>query len=925
MDTSKYEKLLYVKETINFNTLISGIKLAITDKLDVTISFDGTNYQSEAGLIHDNKTHILIGFTEYTKFTFWGDGESKISYIKNDILKITNDNISQGVWKLNGKEYKQKILNVDNKTEVVTNISGYQNIKGISFYDYQIKDSSDNLKYHFIPALRLSDNKAGLYDDVNDVFYKMNNAKYEKLPFDFSKVKNIQIPEGNVVRIDLPSSSSSEEAKTVWFDKTKAYGIRWNSNVPEAQATTACKRIGNLELHKTLPIQSKFKVCVHKEGSIQYYCAFNDSRFRRLTRKPSNYTCDYDTYVLDILQLLSGGGIAYTSSKQEEGLDEKLTSLGLGTTTDSRTPSGRIDGVIAANTSKYSNELDYLFNTYKYLYMWLKFNFTVNTSDGEGAVDSKFIARVEYVDTTERKVYIALNDISQIDNFNTVMSEETLLEATNVTIEFGACLNGYDGEVGVYTPKFYLWSIDNDGENNEVWMSEYKCVNYAREVKAHIIGLNRCPILNTAFNDEKWGYINTLKANTAVDVINYHPYLRGGSYKNADMASYDKYLGQDNFRGSLCKGTSNIPLATMRTASQANGGQVLYYQIWSAIVWCYIIEYANFDAQLAYNSTLTSEGYHQGGLGNNIININNWKQYNLNIPVCTNDFTLELGNNTGIVNKSNTSFSYNTPNPNTWSMYNLQSDNTYTRQTASTIIYTKISNLIQSNTSCIQVSGTQKYKIEGITGTDQTVIFRGREGKEDLTITSDGTYTIDWGHNSSNRTILFGVLQDTCNITFTIVESNSSYANLPQIALNVAHYRGFNVFWFGDSWLNIDNFLSEHNGTNRIFYITEDINKFSNDIGNKEIQIKGLGTENENFLKEVVVNKTGDIIPSKLGSSKYKYSYCWNYTNTSICTTFAGDCAGDRFHCGLLSLRCYLGVNAVYPDDAFAKCFILEN
>ncbi len=739
---------------------------------------------------------------------------------------------------------------------------------------------------------------------------------------DFSTVKNIQIPEGNVVRIDLPPSSDGEENKTVWFDKTKAYGIRWNSNVPEAQATTACERIGNLELHKTLPIQSKFKVCVHREGNIKYYCDFNDSRFRRLTRKPSNYTCDYDTYVLDIIQLLSGGSIAYTPSKQEDGLDEKLTSLGLGTITDSRTPTGRIDGVFTANTSKYSNELDYLFNSYKYLYMWLKIkvNKTIN-EEGETA-DSTFIVRVEYIDTVERKVYIALDDESQMDAFNEAMNEDSLIETNLLEVKFGASLNGYDGEVGVHTPKFYLWSIDNDGTNNEVWMSEHKCVNYAREVKSHIIGLSRCPILNTAFNDEKWGYLSSIKAGTAVDVINYHPNLRGGT----NNSSYDKYLGEDNFRSMLCKGKSSKPLATMRTAAQANGGQVLYYQIWSAIVWCYLVEYADFDIKKAYNANLTSEGYHQGGLGSSLISINNYDKYVIYCPVATNDFTLELGNNTGIKTKAATTFKVDTPANTTWKRYNAPTTNTYRIDATATIInFTKIAKVNALSISYSLVSGTHKYKIEGITGTTQNVIFRGREGKQDLTITSDGTYSIEWGNNNSDRNIIFTTTQDTCDIKITIVEAPASYYNLSQIALDVAHYRGFNVFWYGDSWLNIDNFLSKYNGTNRIFYITEDTNKFSNDISNKEIQIKGLGTGNSSWLKEVTINKTGDIIPSKLyNSSNYKSSYCLNNTSTSILTTLAGGNFGDGSRCGLLWLDCHYDVGYAYSSCAFAKCFILK-
>ena len=71
---------------------------------------------------------------------------------------------------------------------------------------------------------------------------------------DFSKVTAIQIPEGNVTKIE------DKEGNILWTNTNAsinklAYGVRWNS---VNQATTVCERIGNPELHKTLPIQSRF-------------------------------------------------------------------------------------------------------------------------------------------------------------------------------------------------------------------------------------------------------------------------------------------------------------------------------------------------------------------------------------------------------------------------------------------------------------------------------------------------------------------------------------------------------------------------------------------------------------------------------------------------------------------------------------------
>lgn len=148
-----------------------------------------------------------------------------------------------------------------------------------------------------------------------------------------------------------------------------------------------------------------------------------------------------------------------------------------------------------------------------------------------------------------------------------------------------------------------------------------------------------------------------------------------------------------------------------------------------------------------------------------------------------------------------------------------------------------------------------------------------------------------------------------------------------QIAWNVPHWRGFNVFWYGDIWINIDNMLTKYDTTKqkRIWYYTDDVSKFSNDITNKEHQIEGLGNVNENWLQEVRINNKGDIVPSKIANNaNYKNSYHWNYTDSSIHTTFAGGRSGYDSRCGLLCLLALLGYDPAGPDSGFAKVTILD-
>lgn len=568
---------------------------------------------------------------------------------------------------------------------------------------------------------------------------------------DFSKVTSIQIPEGNVTKIQ------DKEGNILWDNLNKyAYGIRWDS---VNQATTTCERIGNLELHKTLPIQSRFKVCIHKGKEIQYYCNPDDSRFRE------NPT------------ILSKDDFAFEPC---DGL-----------------PSGIV--CCDENGTVSYKIINDIFVDYKYLYAYIYIRSTNNTC----------LARIVYIDTINKTAYININVSSKSTYAETTIPLDYIVNTgADYSVELGTVLNGYDGEIGVDTGgKFYQWSVDNEGNGNEVWISEYKCVSYAKEVKRHIIGCSRACVLNTAFNDTKWGWIGSLQANTAVNVINYHQNLRGGS----NDSQWDKYLGIDNFRCQLNKGRTNIPLVTMRTCTQKlPNHQVLYKQLWEAIVWCWCIEYAQLDVKQTFNSALTTDGYHQGGLGAGYsvggITLN---RYNNNECFTPCDYTLHLGNNTDIKTRESKSFT---------------------------------------------------------------------NGK--------------------------------------VTENQTSW--------NVPHWRGFNGFWYGDTTLNIENFLSKYNSTKQrtIYYWTDDVTKFDNTIDNKEHSIEDVVLPQSNFVKEFNLGKQGNLTPRSYGDGKNVY-YLAN-RNDGIYTTLVGGSVDTGSICGLGSIFSTSLASDYDFSFGFVTCTIID-
>mgnify|MGYP006927002682 CR=1 FL=1 len=159
-----------------------------------------------------------------------------------------------------------------------------------------------------------------------------------------------------------------------------------------------------------------------------------------------------------------------------------------------------------------------------------------------------------------------------------------------------------------------------------------------------LVDAYRSTVLNTV--PENMGYLSTLPVNSAISVVNTNAYCRGGGNRE----EYDQYLATDPFRTDLGKPKTDISRATARADSRYANSQMLSYDQYKNIFyWLYVVEYANFDSQEAYNATLTDEGYHQGGMGNGIANMFNWGRYNGYYPLTPCGYGNILGNRTGLV------------------------------------------------------------------------------------------------------------------------------------------------------------------------------------------------------------------------------------------------------------------------------------
>lgn len=208
-----------------------------------------------------------------------------------------------------------------------------------------------------------------------------------------------------------------------------------------------------------------------------------------------------------------------------------------------------------------------------------------------------------------------------------------------------AVLDGTDGQVMVHTPKFYGKSGEKDGKY-WVRISTQNVDGTWTEIPEMFIAAYRGTVNNTN--------------NKAASVVNTDAAYRGGNNRSA----YDEYLDTDPCKSDLGKPRTNASRATFRTWARNLGAELLSYEQYKwAFYWAYVIEYANFNSQAAYNANLDAEGMHQGGLGDGVTTWDgtSWNNYNGYYPLTPCGYANDLGNGTGVKAMTAGTKSFNVP------------------------------------------------------------------------------------------------------------------------------------------------------------------------------------------------------------------------------------------------------------------------
>lgn len=180
--------------------------------------------------------------------------------------------------------------------------------------------------------------------------------------------------------------------------------------------------------------------------------------------------------------------------------------------------------------------------------------------------------------------------------------------------------NGRAPEIMVEIPEHYRLLVATPDNTVEIRMSEYNLPGYTKVEKKYIGSYEG--VINTNSVDTQ----NTLRS-IGVSTLKLKPAVNK---------------------------TRNQFQTFARGINRTNNWNIYTYDAHRDLTWLFVVEYATLNSQKAFNTNLTTEGYHQGGLGEGIttgtVTVNGATTYSF----VHSGVTKSLGNGTGIIEYTHT-------------------------------------------------------------------------------------------------------------------------------------------------------------------------------------------------------------------------------------------------------------------------------
>lgn len=193
--------------------------------------------------------------------------------------------------------------------------------------------------------------------------------------------------------------------------------------------------------------------------------------------------------------------------------------------------------------------------------------------------------------------------------------------------------DGSDGMVMIEIPEFYVKCQSKDGIDS-MRISEYPLTGYTL-IKKQYISAYEATLDRTN--------TSTLKL---ASVVNTTANFRGGNNDATKDEAENTQLGMP----VTATTRANFRKYARNRASGSNWNMLDFFA--TNTVWLlYTIEYASWNSQLAFNASLTNDGFKQGGLGDGVTTVSgsDWNTFNAYYPIVPCGTSDSLGNGTGEV------------------------------------------------------------------------------------------------------------------------------------------------------------------------------------------------------------------------------------------------------------------------------------
>nr|DAS69934.1 MAG TPA: hypothetical protein [Caudoviricetes sp.] len=477
---------------------LQNLYMAITKKLVHFKTQANFDKELNAGNIADTSIVFIKDtqriWTHGTYFSSLKEALEQKKISENDFLagdNITIDKIDNKL-RITGKasSYTLPVATTMTLGGVYTTETDRQGrLKGIS-----VSSSSDvNQEGLLVPPLDRNNSKKTSFDLENE--YLITTQPDEEHGEELSWVKSVDYFKA------LQKLMPEKEAKDPMDEYS--YGIRWKL---DGSNGLNCERIGNEQMHLTLPIQSGMKGCIYNaiEKKVVYWLDPKDWRFPQIPVKYKKQT--------------------FTGSETLTVWDNPVVN----------------DEIVTGQFAKI--------------------------------LEDHIIGTIE---------------IKNLNQAHITWSRP--VPAGEKTIVIGSRLDGYDGEVMVYVPEFWIKSF-TDYTYNSVRITNKPCDSTWEHQPAIFIGAYKDTLLKSV--PENMGYLSKLPQETAVCVSNFKSYCAGlnGNWRG------DSFNPNDFIETVLGKPRTGIPLNDFRKAAQQNHKEILSYKQYKNILcWLYTIEYASFN------------------------------------------------------------------------------------------------------------------------------------------------------------------------------------------------------------------------------------------------------------------------------------------------------------------------------------------